>query len=230
MNFKLNKRLECAASFVKKGSVVADIGCDHAYLPIYLIEKGIAARVIAADINEGPCEKAKENIRRNSLDKKIDVVQTDGLKGLEKYSPDTVIICGMGGDLILKIISDSQYTRDAVPLLILQPQTRQASLRAQLLESGYDIIDESICLDDRLYEIIAARYDGIKRKMSETELILGKKNIEKNTPLLQELIKKTISQYQTMINGKKKAMLDTAKEEAILKQLGELQNDSNRAL
>lgn len=227
---KLNKRLLCAASFVPKGACVADIGCDHAYLPIYLIRNNIASRVVASDINEGPCERARENIRKSSLTKLISVVQNDGLKGVESFSPDTVVICGMGGDLIKKIVGDSDYTRAQAPTLILQPQTKQSELRAYLLGAGYNITDEDICYDDRLYEVIVAKYDGIKRAWNDIELLLGKRNIERSKPLLQELITKTLTQYRTVIAGKLKAGLDTSYEERIIKELGELQDDSNRTL
>lgn len=209
---------------------MADIGCDHAYLPIYLIKNNIARSVVASDINEGPCERARENIRKNSLDKSISVVQADGLKGVEAFSPDTVVICGMGGDLIKRIVGDSEFTRTNAPTLILQPQTKQRELREYLLCTGYDIIDEDICYDDRLYEVIVAKYDGIERAWNDTELLLGKRNIENHRPLLQELIAKTLSQYRTVVEGKTKAGLDTSNEETIINKLGELQDDSNRAL
>ena len=221
MNFKLNKRLTCAASFVQKGAKVADIGCDHAYLPIYLIENQIASKVIACDINEGPCEKARENIRKHSLSSVIEVIRTDGLCGIDAYSPDNIVICGMGGDLIARILGDSEYTRANSPLLILQPMTKQSALRAWLLEKGYDIVNEALCVDDRLYEIIVAKYDGVCRSWSEAELLLGKRNIENSSPLLSEHGKKITEQYNTIIKGKKKASLGTENEEALIKKLGE---------
>ncbi|MBE6574222.1 MAG: SAM-dependent methyltransferase [Ruminococcaceae bacterium] len=227
---KLNIRLKTAASFIKKGSVVADIGCDHAYLPIFLIKNNIASRVIAADINEGPCEKARENIRKNSLSKVIKVIRTDGLKGIDEFSPDTVVICGMGGDLITRIVGNSPYTRESCPMLILQPQTKQSSLREYLLSSGYRIIDEAICEDDRLYEIIVAKYDGIKREWNEVELLLGKRNIENKVPLFDMHITKILNQYMTVVNGKKKAGLDTSYEENIIEELEKLKNDGNRII
>ena len=222
MNFKLNKRLLCAASFVERGACVADIGCDHAYLPIFLTETGTASRVIAADINEGPCEKARENVRKHSLSEVIKVIRTDGLCGIEDYFPDNIVICGMGADLIARILSDSEYTRSASPLLILQPMTKQSSLRLWLLENGYKIVDEALCTDDRLYEIIVARYDGKKREWSEAQLLLGKRNTEKRSALLYEHYNRITEQYNTIINGKRRAGLPTDKEEALLKELGEL--------
>ena len=222
MNFKLNKRLLCAAAFVEKGSVTADIGCDHAYLPIYLIENYISAKVVAADINEGPCEKARDNIKKHSLSKVIEVIRTDGLKGIEAYNPNNIVICGMGGDLIARILTDSEYTRTDSPLLILQPMTKQSTLRKWLLENGYNIVNEALCTDDRLYEIIVAKFDGQIRYWNEAELLCGKKNIENKDPLLKDHILKITEQYNTIIKGKNKAGISTEKEEALIKELGEL--------
>lgn len=225
MNYKLNKRLLCAASFVERGASVADIGCDHAYLPIYLVKENIARSVIACDINEGPCETARENIRRQGLGKVISVRCTDGLYGIEDFAPDNIVICGMGGDLIFRIISESAYTKENRPLLILQAMTKVNELRASLLCSGYNIEKEALVYDDRLYEVIVCRYDGIKREWSEVELLTG--ILTEKNELYQVHIDKLIKQYTVIIKGKKKALLDTSKEEKILE---ELQNERNRII
>lgn len=225
MNYKLNKRLLCAASFVEKGATVADIGCDHAYLPIYLIKENIARSVVACDINEGPCEVARENIRRNSLSNVIEVRCADGLSGIETFAPSNIVICGMGGDLIFRIVSESDYTRDKKPLLILQPMTKVSELRSSLLSAGYNIEKEALVYDDRLYEVVVCRYDGVKREWNEAELLTGR--FFNENELYKEHISKLIKQYSVIIDGKKKAELDTSKEEKILK---ELQNEGNRVI
>lgn len=225
MNYKLNKRLLCAASFVENGARVADIGCDHAYLPIYLIKENIADTVVACDINEGPCETARENIRRQGLSDVISVRCTDGLTGIEDIAPDNIVICGMGGDLIFRIVSDSRYTRDKRPLLILQPMTKSSELRSSLLSDGYNIEKEALVYDDRLYEVIVCRYDGIKREWSALRLLTGK-YADKNELYVQH-ISKLIKQYSCIIEGKKKAGLDISAEEKILK---ELKNEGNTVI
>ncbi|MBQ3183598.1 MAG: SAM-dependent methyltransferase [Clostridia bacterium] len=222
MNYKLNKRLLCAASFVERGASVADIGCDHAYLPIYLIKENIARSVVACDINEGPCETARDNIRRQGLSDVIAVRCTDGLAGIEDFAPDDIVICGMGGDLIFRIVSESGYTKFKNPLLILQPMTKVSELRSSLLRAGYNIEREALVYDDRLYEVIVCRYDGIKRAWSETELLTGR-YLDKND-LYKAHIDKLIKQYMVIIEGKKKAGLDILKEEKLLE---ELQNEGN---
>ncbi len=204
---------------------MADIGCDHAYLPIYLIKENIARSVLACDINEGPCETARENIRRQGLSKVIRVRCTDGLTGIEDIAPDNIVICGMGGDLIFRIVSGSEYTRDKKPLLILQPMTKVSELRSSLLASGYNIEKEALVYDDRLYEVIVCRYDTEKRKWSDLELLTGK-YAEKND-LYKSHLDKLIKQHKVIIEGKKRAKLDISKEEKILK---ELQDERNRVL
>ncbi len=225
MNYKLNKRLLCAASFVERGAAVADIGCDHAYLPIYLIKENIASSVVACDINEGPCETARENIRRQGLSKVISVRCTDGLFGIEDVAPDNIVICGMGGDLIFRIVSESGYTKDKTPLLILQPMTKVNELRSSLLRAAYNIEKEALVYDDRLYEVIVCRYDGVSREWSELELLTGKYT-EKNELYISH-INKLVKQYSVIIEGKKKAGLDTTAEEKLLE---ELKNEYNTVI
>ena len=215
----------CAASFVEKGASVADIGCDHAYLPIYLIKENIARSVIACDINEGPCETASENIRRQGLSRVISVRCTDGLSGTEDFAPENIVICGMGGDLIFRIISDSAYTKGKKPLLILQPMTKVSELRSSLLSSGYNIEKEALVHDDRLYEVIVCRYDGVKREWGAVEYLTGKYH-EKNELYISHL-DKLIKQYTVIIEGKSKAGIDVSNEEKILE---ELKDERNRAL
>ncbi|MBR6514687.1 MAG: SAM-dependent methyltransferase [Clostridia bacterium] len=217
MNYKINKRLLCAASFVEKGASVADIGCDHAYLPIYLIKENIARSVLACDINEGPCETARDNIRRQGLSEVISVRCTDGLVGIEDFAPENIVICGMGGDLIYRIISDSEYTKSARPLLILQAMTKVSELRSSLLASGYNIEKEALVYDDRLYEVIVCRYDGKKREWNAVELLTGR-YAEKNE-LYTSHIEKLIKQYSVIIEGKARADIDTSYEEKILEEL-----------
>ena len=104
---KISERLCTAASYVRDGAVVADIGTDHAYLPIYLALENKITRAIASDVNEGPISKARENISKYNLDNTIDTCIAKGLDGIDKYSPTDIVICGMGGELIAKILDAS---------------------------------------------------------------------------------------------------------------------------
>ena len=101
---EMTPRLLCAASMVRKGAVVADVGTDHAYLPVYLVLAGIAERAVASDINAGPLSRAEANIRKFSLSSQINTRLTPGLTGIEEFAPTDILISGMGGELIDSIL------------------------------------------------------------------------------------------------------------------------------
>ena len=160
----LSKRLSAAASFVSDGAIVADIGTDHAYIPINLILSGKASYAIASDVNEGPIAIAKENIEKYGVSDKITVRVADGLCGIEEFNPDCIIICGMGGELIVNILKASEYVKSSNVKLILQPMTAVKELR-EYLADGFKIEDEKIVYDaSKLYQVICARYDGKKHE------------------------------------------------------------------
>ena len=158
--YTLPPRLNYIASLVPKGSLVADVGTDHAHLPIYLIEHSITDRVIASDIVDGPLMSAKKNISAHGLSDKIEVVKSDGLVKVFPLSPETVIIAGMGGETIRDIISACQYSKSASPLFLLQPMTHAEVLRKYLIEEGFSITGESVIREQhRYYVIISAQFN-----------------------------------------------------------------------
>ncbi len=195
-------RLAAAASFGRKGKRVADIGTDHASLPIFLVGNGISNIALACDINIGPLNAAKKNIDAAGLSDKIDTKLTDGLEGIADFQPEDIYILGMGGELIWRIINDSDLPRNAGVRLILQPMTHTHDLRRGLYENGFNIVDETLVRDrDRIYQIIVAEYDGIKRSVSEPELWLGSMNIAKGGAELAELASLYASGLEKKIRG-----------------------------
>ena len=202
-DFKLSKRLSAAASFVRDGAVCADIGTDHAYIPISLVLEGRVKYAIASDINEGPILNAKENIVKYGLSDRITTRISDGLNGIEEYRPDSIVICGMGGELIARIINDCEYVKQKGIQLILQPMTSIADLR-EYLSHGFKIYDEDIVYDaDKLYQIICAEYDGKEYTYTGAELEIGKINIEKRPKLYEDLVKSFIDKKKKRYNGLK---------------------------
>ena len=202
-DFKLSKRLSAAASFVRDGAVCADIGTDHAYIPISLVLEGRVKYAIASDINEGPILNAKDNIEKYGLSDKITARISDGLNGIEEYKPDSIVICGMGGELIARIINDCEYVKQKGIQLILQPMTSIAELR-EYLSHGFRIYDEDIVYDaDKLYQIICAEYDGKEYTYTGAELEIGKINIEKRPKLYEDLVKSFIDKKKKRYNGLK---------------------------
>lgn len=159
--FSLGERLSACAEFVRKGSVAADIGTDHAKLPIWLVANGIIERAIASDINEGPIERAKSNIEHYGFSDKITAFIGDGLASLTPDMAQDIIIAGMGGELIAAILERAQWLKDNTYRLILQPMTHPEKLRAWLYDNGFDIIDEKAVLDaNKLYTVICAEFCG----------------------------------------------------------------------
>lgn len=200
-NISISKRLCTASSYVRDGAVLADIGTDHAYLPIYLALAGKIKSAIASDINVGPIRKAEENITKKGLSNVISTKVANGLDGIEKYAPTDIAICGMGGELIAQILESSTYVKNKSIRLILQPMTSVRELR-EYLQSGYSTIAENIvCEDGKIYQIICAEYDGQYHPMSNIELEIGRKNLENKGPNLHSLIFSTIAKKQKKLEG-----------------------------
>ena len=202
-NATLSNRLMTAVGFVRRGSVFADIGTDHAHLPIYLYKNNMVKKAIAADVNPMPLEIARKNISLNSAQKGIETVLSDGLDRIKEYSPDDIAIFGMGGELICRIISDAEWTKNNSVRLILQPMTKQEDVRRFLLDNGYSIIGEAVSYDDgKFYQTICAEYSGENEKYSEAELILGKHNIKNGGVLFSDFVKNRIEVYKNRQKGK----------------------------
>ncbi len=175
---KLSERLAAVASLVGKGTV-ADIGTDHAQLPIWLVQNG-HPRALASDINEGPCQRARVNIYQWGLHGKIKVKCCAGLDGIEEFSPDNIVIAGMGGEMIVSILAASEYPKISRCRLILAPQSMQDVLRRYLCENGFFITAETIVFDGgKYYQILSAEYTGNVIELSDSEYKLGKLNLER---------------------------------------------------
>ena len=219
---KISKRLCTVADYVRNGAVVADIGTDHAYLPIYLAQSNKIQRAVASDINVGPLDRAKINIEKNGLNNVIDTYLTNGLNGIEKFEPTDILICGMGGELIAKIIDESSYVKNNGVRLILQPMTSVRELR-EYLQRGFFAIAENIVFEDKkLYQIICVEYDGIDRKYSDIQLELGPKNIESNSDNFKMLVSATIKKREKKIDGLRLGGYDTDETEREIIELKKL--------
>lgn len=214
----IDSRMECIANCVRQGAVVADIGTDHGKLPIYLIQTDRVKRAVAADINEMPLQKARDNIEKYGLTEYIDTYLTDGLKGIERFSPTDVVIAGMGGELIEQILSEQTIEKNGKKY-ILQPMTKEESLREYLCENGYAVVDEFIVKENKVYQIICAEYTGQKTEMTAAEYLLGRINIQKKGICFFELLEKVIKRTETKLSGRQKAGLDVKDEQDCLDDL-----------
>ena len=216
---KLSKRLSAAADLCRRGSFIADVGTDHAFLPIYLAEKGYIRGGVVSDINKGPIERARAHIAEADLDSMLTPILCDGLSHLEKYNPEDIFILGMGGELIARIIGDAPFVKRHGVRLILQPMTHPEILRKFLSENGFEIVSESIIKDDKLYQIICAEYTGIPYELSLFEMTFGRSNIENPSPQLRELLANTERVMGDRIRGKALSGADTSEEEYFLKEI-----------
>lgn len=153
---ELSKRLSMVAGLVSDSKVVADIGCDHAYTSIYIVQNNLADKVIAMDVNKGPVEIAKKNIKLYGLDNLIDVRLSDGTEKLSKGEADTLLISGMGGGLTVKILSMRPEILNGCKYLILSPQSELFLVRQYLERVGFSIICEDMVKDEGKF------YVGIK--------------------------------------------------------------------
>lgn len=222
---KLDPRLLTAAKMVRADSVVADIGTDHAYLPVYLIQNGIAKFAVASDINKGPLERARQSAEKYGVTEKMRFALADGLSGVqpERDGVTDIIICGMGGELIARIIGGSDYTRRDGINLILQPMSSAYELREYMAGAGYEILDERLSrAAGKIYTCILSRYDGKKREFSPVQLLLGEKNIEKREKLFDDYAMRHKVSLEKRTAGLRMGGLDSTFEEDLVREIDEL--------
>ncbi|MBQ3181522.1 MAG: SAM-dependent methyltransferase [Clostridia bacterium] len=211
----MTPRLLAVAQMVKNSDCVADIGTDHAYVPVYLVMNNIVNSAIAMDINEGPIMRADENIKRFSLTDKIKTRLCDGLNKLKNNEADTVIIAGMGGVLINRIIDEDKDRLTSVKNYILQPMTAIDEVRMYLAKNGFKIIDERLAKEDeKIYTIISAT----RGNMDITDEIyyhVGECLIKNKDAILLEYLDGKIYEYEKAISS----MKNTKNEETQKKSL-----------
>ena len=184
---KISPRLKAVAGLVPKCRSVCDIGTDHAYLPIYLVEKGICERAVAADINPGPLKAAEKNIAICGKKGLIETKLSDGFENIEPDDADCAVIAGMGGELIAKILDGR---KDNMTRFVLQPQRSFEYLRKYLAYNGFEIKKEEIAEEkDKMYCAFYAEYTGEKYEMEDREALLGKRESIASHPLFEKYIK-----------------------------------------
>ena len=158
MKLPISKRLLCCASMVQPGSRVADIGTDHGYLGIYLLQSGAARHVIACDLRKDPLENARRNAKLFGVDGEMELRLSDGLEKILPDEVDTVVMAGMGGDLIQKILSQCPWRKREGLQFILQPQSAGNVLRRWMCEDGFEIRREEPVQDGHfLYTVMDIR-------------------------------------------------------------------------
>ncbi len=175
MNVKLTPRLSAVASLVKGGGIIADIGTDHGYLPIYLIQTGKVKSAIAADIGREPLKNAEKSVEYYDLNDKISLRLSDGLREFKPTDANEIIFAGMGGTLIAEKLSETPWAKDENIHFIFQPQSRAEDLREFLYQNGFEILNELATHEARrVYITFDAVYTGVNVDFTEADCFIGK--------------------------------------------------------
>lgn len=178
--YAVGARLCAAAGFVRQGAVFADVGTDHAYLPLSLLSEGRISRAVCTDVREGPLQSAREHAAATPYFSKMTFLLADGAACLADTGVTDVAICGMGGELIADIIARAPFLKDPACRLILQPMTRHAALRRYLAREGFSVSEEAFPAEEgRRYAVLAVSYDGVPYGLSPVEEELGILTAEK---------------------------------------------------
>lgn len=202
-NIQISKRLKYVSDFITPGLILADIGTDHGFIPIYMVLDGKIPKAYAMDINEGPLERATEHIFENGLGDVIETRLSDGLHKLKGGEAQSVLIAGMGGALIIKILTEGVHALEGVEELILSPHTEADLVRAFLKTTDFIIEKEGMVVDaGKYYVVIKAR----RRKSEEEGLLYVKENKAPNE-MEEELYKVLCTKYGRMLLEEKNIIL-----------------------
>lgn len=210
---KLSKRLETIASFVPEGSKVADIGTDHGYIPIHLVQEGKAKHAIAMDVRTGPLCRAQSHIEEAGLSEMIEVRLSDGLLKLEKDEADCIVIAGMGGELMIRILEEGRHLWDNISCWVLSPQSELQKMRRFLLEQAFFIEQETMIKEDGKYYVVMR---VVRKPLDSThdkrEILYryGKSLLESKDPVLAEYLKKEEIQLGEILEGLSKGESESA--------------------
>ena len=210
---RLSKRLYTVANMVSKGCVVADIGCDHGFVSIYLIESETCTRVIAMDINDGPLLRAREHISNKNLTEYIDIRKSDGAKALKWIDQskkvlevNSLIVAGIGGRLVIKILNESLDKIKALNELILQPQSEVFLVRKFLEDNNFVIINEDMVLEDGKYypviKVVPSTHE--KMNLNEYERFYGPLLINNRNSTLEYYLISEREKYTAILKNLKK--------------------------
>ena len=220
---QISERLAVIASLAKKGGSVCDVGTDHGYLPAFLCLSGEYSRITATDINEKPLLTAKKNLEKSGI-KNVNLILCDGLSGVERPQADTVIIAGMGGEVISGIISRTPFLKDKTVNIILQPMTSADKLRIYLYENGFEILKEIPVLENKkIYSVMQVRFSGEKIKADEVFAVIGKIDVKDSLGRLyiekhHRIYSECVSSLKN-VSGKEKEYLKCAEISNALKNI-----------
>ena len=225
----ISQRLKAVAESVTVGNRVADVGCDHAYISIYLIENNISPFVIAMDVNKGPLQRAHDNIVKYGCQGLINIRRSNGLEKLEIGEVDTVLIAGMGGILTVEILSQYMDITKSLKELVLQPQSDTNIVRRFLSDISYSIVEENMVKEDgKFYAMIKAIPNYKLESINPYELThiehecYGRMLLEAKHRILKEFLHKERDKCNRIISNLKNNLKAEALErrEEVIQKLG----------
>ena len=188
---------------VRSGSIAADIGTDHAYLPAWLVLNGVCPSALACDLRKGPLDNAKKTVELYGIAEKITLRLSDGFDKIESSEADDFIMCGMGGTLMAELVARADWLKNPDKLLILQPQSHAEDIRSYLIKNGFEILKEDACTDGgKLYCAFSARWSGEIKEYTEAYTYYGK---------LPECKKEEAKQYLCKIVSRLKTKAEAEK-------------------
>lgn len=217
---KLSRRLETIASFVPEGSAVADIGTDHGYIPIHLVQEGKAKHAIAMDVRKGPLLRAQAHIHEAGLEAHVEVRLSDGLLKLEQNEADCVVIAGMGGELIIHILEEGRGLWEGIPHWVLSPHSELDKVRRFLEEQEFFIERETMIKEEgKFYTVMGINRTNKAGEKDNREISYryGRSLLESKDPVLKEYLKKEEEQLEQIMSG-----LSESQTEAAVRRIEEL--------
>lgn len=177
--FSLGNRLALCASMVREGTALADVGTDHAYLPVWLAKRGLIRSAVAADIRPGPLARARANIERFEVSGLVSARLSDGLDRIEPREAEDIVIAGMGGLMMTRILGRALWLKEPEHRLILQPMTKAEELRAFLAREGFAVLREQAAEEDgHIYSVMQVSFCPRERRESELFYYIGKMTAE----------------------------------------------------
>ena len=196
---------------VTPGNRLADVGTDHGFLPLYLLEQGRIPSALAMDVNKGPLERAMEHIAENNCQQYIETRLSDGLEKLNPGEADTIVIAGMGGGLMVRILTADLCKLDGVKELILQPQSEQQEVRKCIANIGFSIVDEDMLVEDEKYyvviravpdpaQIMTGEGHSDSVSLNQLGILYGPVLLAKKHPVLKEWLIREINIAQDIID------------------------------
>ena len=204
----LSPRLLKIARLLPKSKSLADIGTDHAYIPVWALKNHITDFAVASDINKGPLERARENVLKSDLSEKVSLRIGPGLSTVTPGEAETIIIAGMGGILISDILAAAKDVVSEAKCLILQPMTAIKELREYISQNSFTLTGEYLVREDEKIYTIIALVPGGKTTYTEKELILGKGLTSTSPELFDAYKAQIVKKYQTKLRGLLKSSLD----------------------